>query len=104
MDDDILSMLFLNQSDSFKGWFNSCRSWSAWFSRFEDGYIDLDVGQTESWMILRVYLGCVIVGATIPVTVACIIIYLCRDNFKLAHPASDIDQEEEFEEGSVVLD
>jgi hypothetical protein len=38
------------------GWYNSCRSWSAWFSRWNSAYLDLNIAKAESWLLFRVYL------------------------------------------------
>jgi hypothetical protein len=60
------------------GWYNSCKSWSAWFSRWNSAYLDLNIAKTESWLLFRVYLVGAIVGSMAQVLMALFIIYVKR--------------------------
>jgi hypothetical protein len=60
------------------GWYNSCMSWSAWFSRWNSAYLDLNIAKTESWLLFRVYLVGAIVGSMAQVLMALFIIYVKR--------------------------
>ena len=60
------------------GWYNSCKSCSAWFSRWNSAYLDLNIAKTESWLLFRVYLVGAIVGSVTQVLMALFVIYVKR--------------------------
>ena len=68
-----VTLLFANLRP---GWYNSCKSWSAWFSRWNSAYLDLNIAKTESWLLFRVYLVGAIVGSVAQVLMALFIIYI----------------------------
>jgi hypothetical protein len=75
------------------GWFNSCRSWSAWFSRYSNAYLDLNIAAMESWLAFRLYLSGVIVGSVVQVTMALFIVYLKRKAIDLSQRSSKENRE-----------
>ena len=75
------------------GWFNSCRSWSAWFSWYSNAYLDLNIAAMESWLAFRLYLSGVIVGSVVQVTMALFIVYLKRKAIDLSQRSSKENRE-----------
>jgi len=78
----------------FIGWYNSCKSWSAWFSRWNSAYLDLNIAKTESWLLFRVYLVGAIVGSVAQVTMALFIIYIKRKAIGLSQRSNEENRTE----------
>jgi hypothetical protein len=76
------------------GWYNSCKSWSAWFSRWNSAYLDLNIGKTESLLLFQVYLVGAIVGSVAQVLMALIIVYIMRKAIGLSQRSDEENRTE----------
>ena len=76
------------------GWYNSCKSWSAWFSRWNSAYLDLNMAKTESWLLFRVYLVGAVVGSVAQVAMALFIIYVRREAIGLSQRSNEENRTE----------
>ena len=76
------------------GWYNSCRSWSAWFSRGNNAYLDLNVATTESWLDLRLYFSGIVAGSLAQILLALVIVFMSRKVYALSHRSSEENESE----------